>query len=275
MEANWRPLFWEPVEGTGERLMAGVILCFDGQWVAQRMLRDDVLENLYGKAASNPKRLIDAALDTYLSVAKQSGFQALSELSAPILGLHAGAPRTTDALSMGDAIRHAVLLHSSLACLDGWDELEETDSPAAEEVNKHFATEVKDAVIAKRPDLANYFGRSARLIHGGRLVRFGFFSGRAVLHFSVIHAVRQSASVRDARARLWELSRAREIANISTAGLVSWLPSDDDPTLGRGQREQLRLNRSEVESEAKVVNLSFHPVSSAEQARDRVIELAA
>ncbi|EQD69238.1 hypothetical protein B1B_05430, partial [mine drainage metagenome] len=42
MRADWKPLFWEPVEGTGERLMAGVLLRLEGEWSTRRMLRDDV-----------------------------------------------------------------------------------------------------------------------------------------------------------------------------------------------------------------------------------------
>ena len=45
--AKWRPLFWEPVEGTGERLMAGVVIQMGGELVARRVIRDDVLENAF------------------------------------------------------------------------------------------------------------------------------------------------------------------------------------------------------------------------------------
>jgi hypothetical protein len=274
MRADWRPFFWEPVEGTGERLMAGVVLRFNGQWTAQRMLRDDVLDSLYGKASANPRRLIDQALNAYLSIAQHGGVDGLSAVTSPLMGLYPGQSRTTDALTLGEALRHAVLLHASLAQLDGWDELEETDAPAAEEVNRRFATEVRDAVIIERPALAKNFGRSARLIENGRPVRFGFLSDRAVLHFSVLHPVRQAASVRDARARLWELSRARDVSGLRGAALVTWIPNDQDPTLGAKQREALHDNRIEIELEADAVNMRFHTVTSVEAARDKVIELA-
>ena len=105
MRADWKPIFWEPVEGTGERLMAGVVLWFNGEWAAQRMLRDDVLESLYGKAAANPRRLIDEALNLCLSVVRAAGNRGLEALSTPIMGLHPGNLRSTDALSVGDAMR--------------------------------------------------------------------------------------------------------------------------------------------------------------------------
>lgn len=272
MQADWRPFFWEPVEGTGERLMAGVVLCFNGQWSAHRMLRDDVLDSLYGKAAANPRRLIDEALNLCMSIAKVGGFDALAALREPLMGLHPGVLRRTDALTLGEALRHAVLMHASLAQLDDWDEMDESDAPAAEEVNKRFATEVRESVVAARPHLAKNFGKTAQLIHGGRPVRFGYLSETAVMHFSVLHPVRQAASVRDARARLWELSRAQQTASIGRAALLTWIPSEEDPTLGRKQREGLRANRTEMENEADAVGMRLLAVATVEEARFRVFE---
>jgi hypothetical protein len=272
VQADWRPFFWEPVEGTGERLMAGVVLHFNGQWGAHRMLRDDVLDSLYGKAAANPRRLIDEALKLCMSIAEAGGVDALAALQEPLMGLHPGTLRSTDALTLGEALRHAVLMHASLAQLDGWDDLDESDAPAAEEVNKRFATEVREAVVAARPHLARNFGKTAQLIHGGRPVRFGYLSDIAVMHFSVLHPVRQAASVRDARARLWELSRAQQTAAIGRAALLTWIPSEEDPTLGEKQREGLRSNRVEMEREADAVGMRLLSVATVEEARARVLE---
>lgn len=274
MRADWKPVFWEPVEGTGERLMAGVVLRFNGEWAAHRMLRDDVLENLYGKAAANPRRLIDEALNLCLSVVRAAGEEGFEALRNPVMGLYPGNLRTTDALSVGDALRQAVLLHASLAQLDGWDELEESDTPAPEEVNKRFATEVRDAVSNARPDLARNFNRPAVLFEGGIPVRFGYLSDRAVLHFSVIHPVRQAASVRDARARLWELSRAKAVSGIQRAALITAVPRDDEITLGEKQRLALRANRIEIEREADAVEMRVFPVTSVAEATERVLDVA-
>jgi hypothetical protein len=252
--------------------MAGVVIRYDGNWSAKRMLRDDVLDCLFGKAAANPRRLIDDALDHCLELARAGGVEAISQLREPILGLYPGVLRCTEAVSVGDALRQAVLLYASMAQLDGWDEVEESDSPAPEEVNKRFATEVREAVIAVRPDLGRHFGQSARLVTGGRPVKFGYLSDTAVLHFSVLHPVRQAASVRDARARLWELSRARELAELNRAALVTWVPTDDDPTVGARQRTALRDNKDEIEREADSVKMRLHAVASIDEARARVLE---
>jgi hypothetical protein len=272
MKAIWRPFFWEPVAGTGERLMAGVVLFFDNHWACHRMLRDDVLDGLYGKAAANPRKLLEESLGLLRSIAEAGGVEALAAIKEPLMGLHPGALRSTDAATSGEALRQVVLLHSSMAQLDGWDDMDESDAPAAEEVNKRFATEVRDSVIALRPELVRCFGRSASLIREGRPVRFGFLSESAVLHFSVVHPVRQAASVRDARARLWELSRAQATGMLNRAALISWLPSEEDPTIGAKQRAGLRSVKFEMEREADDVGMKLFPVQTIQEATHCVLE---
>lgn len=66
----WRPLYWEPVAGTGERLMVGLVYRYDNQWKASRILRDDVLANLYGNAAGGTRKLIDFGLSLFHAAAQ-------------------------------------------------------------------------------------------------------------------------------------------------------------------------------------------------------------
>lgn len=274
MLAKWRPLFWEPVEGTGERLMAGVLIQLRDELIAKRVIRDDVLDSLYGAASSRPRVLIDEALVLCRRVVEASGAEGLASLTAPILGLHPGAYRETDALGPADAIRQAVLLYSSLAQADIADE-EDDGTVQPEEVNRRFATEVRDAVLQRAPHLARCFNKQAALHQGGSLVRFGFLSERAVMHFSIVSAVRQSASVSYARAKLWELARAKEFASLPTAALVSAVPRSDDPTLGSNQHSKLATNLREIEREADDGDIRFLPVDTVERAVERVLELGA
>jgi hypothetical protein len=251
--------------------MVGVVHAFDGHARAVRILRNDVLESLYGKAATGARRLIDASLEMYEAAADAAGIEAVG---ASLMGLHAGELRATTARTQGELLRDAALLYSSLANLDRLDEPEESDVPQQEDVSKRFGTEVREQVVGRRPDLELYFGRSAVLVDGGDPVRFGFCSARAVLHFGVLHPVRQPASVRDARAKLWELSRAMDIGGQGLGALIFAVPRDDDPLIGQRQRESLQKNRAEIEREADQNKMRFLPVTSVEDGAARVIEFA-
>lgn len=266
----WRPLYWEPVPGTGERLMVGVVHGFGGEYRAIRTIRDDVLDCLFGKSSTGLRRLIDQSLSLY-EVAG-SAAQSLAPLDGPLAGVFAGPLRATEAASISELLQTACLLYSSLGNLDKLDESEESDAPQQDEVNRRFGSEVRIEVAKRRPDLTPGFGRGGVLIEGGQKVKFGYFSPTAVLHFTVLHPVRQSASLRDARARIFELHRAREMAQIGRAALIAAVPRDDDATLGSRQREILRANRLEIEAEADSMRLRWHAVTSAIEGADKLIE---
>lgn len=265
----WVPVFWEPVSGTGERLMVGVVHAFQGEVAATRLLRDDVLDALYGNAAAGAQRLIETGLTLLQAAARAAGVHALS---GEVMGLHIGPLRQTGARSVAELLRTAALLYSSLANLDRIDG-DEVEAPQQEEVSKRFSTEVREQVLRQRPDLDKGFGQGGVLVPGGQRVRFGYFSPRAVLHFCVLSAGRPGAGIREARAKLFELQRAREVAAISTAALIAAVPPDDDPTLGTKQREAIRANRAEIEREADACQLRWHAAQSVVQAAGTVIDL--
>lgn len=270
--AHWRPVFWEPVAGTGERLMAGVLVQWNDQFTAHRFIRDDVLDCLYGKAAKGARTLIDTALQNLRDIA--AGGALYVDTMPALYGVHPGRLRHTHAESLAEVLRTAALLYSSLTNLDKLDELEEVDAPSQEEGNRRFTTEVRDRVIAARPQLTQYFGRTAPLIDGGELTRFGFVSPRVILHFGVLSAVRQPTGLRDARARLWELFRARELSGINLAALIFGTPSAEDPTLSPRQIDAMRRNLDEIEREADSYEMRFFAVASVQAGADRVLELA-
>ncbi len=268
----WRPLYWEPVSGSGERLMVGVVYAFGGELAAVRTVRKDILECLFGKASSGLINLIDESLK-YIQVAA-TGEEGLANLAGPILGLIPGDLRATHARSARDLLETACLLYSSLANLDKLDDVDENDAPQQEEVNRRFGGEVRAEVIRLRPDLKSGFGTGMQLVPNGQRVRFGFSSPRAILHFTVLHPVRHGASMKDARAKIFELQQARGLTNINFAALIAGTPRLDDPTLGSKQREQLRANRYEIEAEADAVGLRWYSAHSATEGAAKVIELA-
>ncbi|NTV09158.1 MAG: hypothetical protein HGA47_00075 [Zoogloea sp.] len=264
------PIVWEPVQATGERLTVGAVVRFEGKVTAHRILRNDMLDCLYGKKAADVRNLIDTALEMIRIVCEHS----VEGAQSPMGGFEIGPARYTEPKSVGDALRVCALMFSSLANINAIDDLAEEDTPAPEEAGRRFATEVRDRVLVLRRDLEPYFNRSATLIEGGVPVRFGFCSPSVVLHFGVLHPVRQAAGVRDARARLWELSRAREFAQIPLAALIVGSPREDDPTLSGKQVDALRRNLREIEREADENRMRFLSVNSVESAAEKVIEFA-
>ncbi|WP_257813061.1 hypothetical protein [Burkholderia glumae] len=270
LNTYWRPIFWEPVSGTGERLMVGSIVEMDGVLSWHRLIRDDILDCLYGKSSSGVKDLIDTGLQAICALSELGAMRA--ETMPPVYGLEAGPLRNTHATSISDALRTAALLYSSLSNLDKLDDPDEADAPSQEEGNRRFTTDVRERVLKLRPDLSDYFGKTATLVEGGQQTRFGYVSPRSILHFGVLSPVRQPAGLRDARARLWELRGAQEMAQIPFAGLIFGVPSPDDPTLSDRQIDAMNRNLRGIEQEADKYHMRFFAVSTAQAGAEKVLE---
>lgn len=269
---GWVPVYWEPVAGTGERLMVGVVVCFEGKISAHRIIRDDALQALYGKALGRPQALIEFGLDDLRTVAEHRGLAALEgEASMGLICLRA---RHTEPESVDDALRTAATMFSSLANIDLVDEQDDTDAPSQDEQVRHWTIDVRERVVARRPDLSTGFNRRAKFYPDGEPVRFGFLNDRAVIHFGVLRPVQQPSSLRDARARLWELARAQEAARRPHAALLLAVPRGNDPVLGEKQRDLALRNQREIEREADDVNIRLKPVTSAEEGAAALLEMA-
>ncbi len=221
-----------------------------------------------GEAAGRLKNLFNTAIATYLQLLPL----APSELPT-IMGLAPGKTIETDVRDRSEALRVAALMYSSLANLDTLDSDSEDLSPNQAEGNKRFATQVREQVVIRYPELETYFNRTASLLNGGEPVRFGFSSPKVILHFGMLHPVRQPSSVRDARAKLWELARAKDISGVTQAGLIMAVPPDSDPTLGEKQRTALKRNLDEIEREADSVSMRLWAASSTAAAAEKLCEL--
>lgn len=270
--ATWVPFYWEPVSGTNERIMAGVVVHFEGDTTAHRILRDDVIDAMFGKASGAPKNLIDTALRMARALAGPKN--EMRHLSMPVLGLFPGPARAAEATTLSEAVRMAALMFSSLANLDHIDDIEAEDAPSQEDTNRRLSTEVRQIVIARRPDLSQYFNRSAKIVAGGENIKMGFLSARTAIHYGVLHPARQSSSVKDARSRFFELSRVAEYCGLGDASLIIAVPRADDPTLGRKQLEHITRNTLELTREAQTVHVNLRTVHSADEAAEQTEALA-
>lgn len=268
----WRALFWEPTAGTGERLAVGVVHAFAHKPGAVRILRDDVLDCLYGKSADGARKLIDTGIDLYAQLAITDA--SLQSLTAPLLGLYPGELRATAAETLPDMLRTAALLYSSLANLDKIDMLDVEDAPLQEEINRRFSTEVRAIVMERNPALQKCFNATMSLGDGGLPTKFGFASPRTAMHFAVLHPLRMGPSLRDARARILELSQAKAFAKLQRAALIGAVPRDDDPALGDRQLEMAHVAIREIAANAANADVTYFPVPTATAAADCVLELA-
>ena len=242
---------------------------FDNEITAHRLIRNDVLKTLYGSSAKNLEKLLDTAFSLQQQMAQSIGLDKLPEL----MGLHQGATHTTMANSRLEALRQAVLLYSSMCNMDVLDDASDEDKPIFSDANKRFFTEVREHTAMTHPTYLNYFNRQSPLFSGGEPVKFGFLSEKSIVHFSVLHPIRQQQSVSAARAKLWELSGASDYIGINAAMIMA-VPRFDDATLGSNQTDSAKRNMSEIEKEADKRDMRLYCVNTASHGANKLIELA-
>lgn len=253
--------------------MAGIVVDFDGEITAHRLIRDDVLNALYASKADNIRKLLDTGINLICASSKISGLESLPNL----MGLFAGETHKTQARTRLEAIRHAVILYSSLCTLDNVSDAsdDEQEIILVEDVNKNFAAKIREKTISSRPDFTGLFNRMTPVSDNGVPVKFGFLSDNAIVHFSVLSPIYQSESVRKARAKLWELQCAREYSSIENAALIMGVPREDDATIGSNQLDSAKRNRDEIEREADKWSLRLFHVTSPELGSERLKDIAA
>lgn len=263
-------MYWQPVMGSGERIMVGVIIESSGETTAHRLIRSDVLESLYGSNVKQIEHFLDTALSTLCEIAKLSGQKHMPE----IMGIFPGKTQTSQAQSRTEAIRHAIMLYSSLCNPYYSEQDEEEESILVTVANKRFSTDIRSKVIQSHPILKEFFNKRSPMHENGNPVRFGFISPQIILHFAVLHPTRQSQSVSNARAKLWELSGARDYIQ-STAAMILSVPEPNDPTIEPSQQEAALRNRAEIEKEADDRKMRIYHVHSPQAGAEQLIELAA
>lgn len=272
--STWRPMFWEPVRDTGERIMVGVVGEFEGQWFSRRTLDANLLFSMYGKKSSAAINLIDSTLDIFRDLMRKHGFE---NLSTPIMGITPGETRRTGARSLPDVYRQAALLYSSLVDLDSLDRGHETPSHEIEQKQesyiRHFSATVKSIVSASRPDVAKFVNKHARVAEDGKPVRFGFCSPKTVAHFSFINKINQSHSLKSTRFKMWEILSARAVGDFKEAALIAVRPTVEESIIGTGQANRINETTNEIYKEAKNFSIKVHMAKDTLESANLLIEM--
>ncbi|MGE0049449.1 MAG: hypothetical protein AB7T01_11035 [Acidithiobacillus sp.] len=267
------PVVLEPVAGALDRFVVGALVqeSSAGAIDARRIIRDDSLRTVYGKKGSGLANLVDHGLSALLAAAQVK--ESIQELPRGIMGLAPGPVRHIYASSVSDAFRTCVLMYSSIGNLEQWSE-EETEIVAAEDGNQRFLTEVRDIAVSHNPSLRDFFNRKLPLRDGGMPYRFGFYNTRALLHFGILSANRQPASVKDAQAKLWQLKGGKAYGHAQHAALIFGVPRLDDPTFSANMVLSIQNNILEIERQADDAEMRFYPVNSAAEGAEKVLRLA-
>lgn len=268
--AVWTPVYLEPIHGSGERLTVAIIVSTEHRAEIRPVIRPEVLRALYGAKAKGIRGIVELAVDSLSEHVR--AFHSLDSWASPISGIHLGKPREASSNDVDGVMRQAIQSAASLSALEPLSNDQLDDESLVQVANKKWADQVRDEIKTKRLALLPYFNRSGKFFENGELVRFGFLGHGVVAQFGVLRPSSMQPSVRDARARLWELGRARRIADVRHVGLILYVPPS-----GYGEKDQETVGRNakELTLEAEEGNVGLHPVQSTVQGAEELMRLAA
>lgn len=274
-EAEWAPVYWEPIMLSGERITALVAAVSQaGEMMVDVVLRPGVLKVLYPgqhKKALNLLLLVKESLEDYLHTEGR-----LEGWTCPLSGFYMGDIFPGLSTSISGIIAQAKPLCSSLSGAIDLDQYERPDSSEYESHEK-WRGSIKGRVKEMLPRLGDCFAKSFVIMEGARKTDIDFVGPRLAANFGRIVPGNLSRSLRDAKAQVLDLAALRDqmtaVNNNEKFMLMIWAPSRVVDGHKKKQIDNSLEACLELESEAMKVGLSVESFGSSDQVARKICEI--
>ena len=232
-EADWAPVYMEPIVQSGERLTIAVVARSSTEVAGCLTISDKALRCLYGDAAVGMRRMMGMALDRAIEYARD-GFEG--QFSAGIHGVHVGKKRLGLGSSMKHILAQASSLTASLSSVHSASIMEDEvdEGPVAYERDlKQLRSDIQDRVLGILPTLRNRFNLPlhTQAMHGSRGSLFFAGNKMAASLAKIKPSAQISRHVDGAKSRLWDLHFVKnklEGSPQSKCTLFIWTPKSLD-----------------------------------------------
>ncbi|WLH61046.1 hypothetical protein [Pseudomonas sp. FP2300] len=173
-EAQWAPVYLEPIVESGERLTIGVVAGANGNVSGSLTITDKALECLYGASSDGMKSMMELALKKAMAYAK-NGF--VKGYSSGIHGVVLGEAREGIGYDLDDIISQGIALCSSLS------QVHSEDAKSAHDRSSYWRR-VQKAMERVDKNLVQHFNVPVDVtIRGSRLsLQCDYFSSRIAVN---------------------------------------------------------------------------------------------
>lgn len=264
LRAQWWPIYFEPLAGSGERITAFVALQLndDSAPEIRNTLRADVLRNIYGRKSSGIQvlfEIVQESLRDHLRThANPTGW------TMPTTGFSIGSMRWAHGNTKSELLDQAVMMCASLGTVDAITS-NEADS---ELVSEKWMAEIR---LALPSPWTKSFNRKVNLSgESGWNVHIGFMTDRYAAQFGVLRPQtnRFSQDQLILKARMMDLAQLRGdlFAYTENREVIVGRPSFSDQSLSTSQRHRLESRLGFLEKEADAVNIRLLHTDSPKEA---------
>jgi hypothetical protein len=185
LTAEWAPVYLEPLQGSGERLVVAVVgIDRSGGAAAQVAAPPRAWKCLYGNDARRIIGLTDLIVDSFEDHAASGG--SLGGWIMPSGSCHLGIVRVGLGASLGQILAQGVRLTSSMFDPSVIDAVSAAgDIPSSQDVDR-FVQRVKELAIRSASELEHRFRQSISVGEGAKRTEIGYIGIEIAANFEVL-----------------------------------------------------------------------------------------
>lgn len=275
LRAKWVPVYLEPIEGSGERIVVGIALHHeDGKIICRQCINDSLLRALYKKQKNNFKELANIGMYSIAEHLKRGG--GFHNWIPPISGIHIGEPRVGAGRNFDEIFYQAFSLTSSLATVLL------TEEQKVSEKNVRLQSAIKNEVILLRPKMKDFFNAKIRLSSAETEASFMFYNKNYVANACSFQALRFGQSMEKIKSSLWDIHFLKEVPTLTPlrkSELLIRLPQFKD---GSGldadeveeSKQKFMESMEEINEEATKKGINIFTFNEPSEASFRIVSIA-
>ncbi|MFG0903404.1 hypothetical protein [Photobacterium damselae] len=277
-KATWTAIQLEPIVGSGERITIAVCAIGENnEFRITQSLSDEILEMLFRNKKKHINDLIyiiSKSLNNHLS--KGIG---LNEWKPPFMGVILGNINTAMDVDIDGVINQGLRFSSSLSnLLDNTNNDRGLESDSKKKYIAKFSSAIQEQVTSLYPNLASSFNQRIHLVDKDAKTSFGFLNDKYVSNFGLITPSNLSGSLTNIKARIFDIEALKKSSLLikpETYEVIVGSPSFNDPTLSSKVIYRLKNSFEMIEEIADKEDIRVFKVHNANEAGQRIINLAA
>lgn len=259
--AEWCPVYFEPIPGSGEKITILIIIRSDSKFSIFDALHPTVIDNLYGEKAQSFSGLVKLIKS---NIYKNDGHCSIE-------GVTLGSWHLSQSSDMKGVVKQALYKSASLGSVALKTLFENNESDAEnEQIDSRWSSRLKNAVTVVKPSYEKYF--DLKIPVGTNVkVNCGFHNGRYSAKFNVCTTqtiTRMKSNLMDLQ--ILDSSKASDFYD-----LILYMPDEDDlqvsaKTLAR-MKENVWLLEKEISNKSNIKIFTCH---SEEEGAKRILDMA-
>lgn len=229
LSAEWAPVYLEPLQGSGERIVVAVVgVDSDGRSAAHIAVPPRAWKCLYGNEAHRIIGLAELVVESFEDHAASDASLASWPLPSP--SCHLGLIRVGLGGSLAEILAQGVRLTSSMFDPSTIDAVHAAgDVPSSLDVER-FVQRIKDITMSRAGDFEARFRQSISVGEGAKRTEIGYIGIQIAANFEVLRPSISALERRRtrAKAKLLDLQALRDQKDLlvgrSSYELMLWVP---------------------------------------------------